>query len=816
MANPNIVNVTSILGTTTYYTPTGTAAVVLLPNTAASGTVFKINQIVAANVNGTSAVDTTVSIYSNGAVAQGSAPSGGVAYPIVSTVSVPADASLIVTDKTTAIYLMEGNSITITSGTASGITYSISYEVISLTGLQMSNRYKGAVISATPPTTSGGESGTASGVWTLEQQLQLTAASLWPIQPLPKYIEDVFSTYLYTGTGASLTITNGIDLSTNGGLVWLKSRSTAAAAGHKLTDTARGAGNALTANATNGSLSDATLLSAFNTTGFTLGTYGGTNNSGDTYVSWSFRKQPKFFDIQTWTGSGANRTISHALGSVPGCILVKRTDTGGYDWAVYHRSLANTQYLVLNDTAAAATGATWWNSTTPTSSVFSLGTDASVNASGGTYVAYVFAHDAGGFGLTGTDNVISCGTFTGAGATTPVTVNIGFEPQWILAKRTSGTSSWSIVDNMRGFVATTNGNVLLYPDTIGVDDTGNYIPGQPTSTGFNGLWTSGQTHIYIAIRRGPMKTPTVGTSVFSPITNSATTGTVNTTGFPVDMGIVRWRTGTDSNFLRSRLQGVSSTTTESGAFLKTNATDAESTAGGITRLWDNTGFQTTSGFSTYSTVYWNFGRAPGFFDEVCYTGTGSATTFAHNLAAVPELMIVKKRSATGAGSVYSAAIGNTQQLELFSSSGNSAAFVDTTQWNSTTPTSSVFTVGTNGAVNGSGATYVAYLFATCAGVSKVGSYTGNAGYTVTVPCGFTTGVRFVLIKRTDSTGDWYVWDSARGIIAGNDPYLALNDSAAEVTGTDYVDTYAAGFEVTSTAPAGLNATGGTYIFLAIA
>lgn len=130
MANPNIVNVTSILGTTTYYTPSGTAAVVLVPNAASSGTVFKINQIVAANVNGTSAVDTTVSIYSNGAVAQGSAPSGGTAYPIVSTVSVPADASLIVVDKTTAIYLMEGTSITVTSGTASGITYTISYEVI--------------------------------------------------------------------------------------------------------------------------------------------------------------------------------------------------------------------------------------------------------------------------------------------------------------------------------------------------------------------------------------------------------------------------------------------------------------------------------------------------------------------------------------------------------------------------------------------------------------------------------------------------------------------------------------------------------------
>ena len=131
MANPNIVNVTSIYGSTTYYTPSGTTAVVLLPNAAASGTVIKINQIVATNVNGASAVNATVSLYTNGAVAQGSAPAGGTAYPIASTISVPANASLIVVDKSTAIYLMEGTSITVTSGTASGITYSISYEIIS-------------------------------------------------------------------------------------------------------------------------------------------------------------------------------------------------------------------------------------------------------------------------------------------------------------------------------------------------------------------------------------------------------------------------------------------------------------------------------------------------------------------------------------------------------------------------------------------------------------------------------------------------------------------------------------------------------------
>lgn len=130
MANPNIVNVTAIYGKTTYFTPSGTSAVVLLTNAASSGKVLKINQIVVANVDGTNAVDCTVSIYTNGGVAQGSAPSGGTAYPIASTISVPADASLIVVDKTTGLYLEENTCISITSGTASKLTFSVSYEEI--------------------------------------------------------------------------------------------------------------------------------------------------------------------------------------------------------------------------------------------------------------------------------------------------------------------------------------------------------------------------------------------------------------------------------------------------------------------------------------------------------------------------------------------------------------------------------------------------------------------------------------------------------------------------------------------------------------
>jgi len=129
MAAVNIVNVTSIYGKTTYFTPSGTAAVVLLPNAAASSTVMKINEITATNTTGTAAT-TTVSIYTNGAVAQGSAPSGGTAYPIAGTISVPANAALIVSDKTTAFYLEEGISISVTSGTASAITYTVSYELM--------------------------------------------------------------------------------------------------------------------------------------------------------------------------------------------------------------------------------------------------------------------------------------------------------------------------------------------------------------------------------------------------------------------------------------------------------------------------------------------------------------------------------------------------------------------------------------------------------------------------------------------------------------------------------------------------------------
>jgi hypothetical protein len=211
-------------------------------------------------------------------------------------------------------------------------------------------------------------------------------------------------------------------------------------------------------------------------------------------------------------------------------------------------------------------------------------------------------------------------------------------------------------------------------------------------------------------------------------------------------------------------------------------------------------------------------RAPGFFDEVCYTGTGSAgLSVSHNLGVVPELIIVKRRDAS-----VNWAVG-TQ----FGASDFTFAFLNTTgagfvnQGYNTSygfyakPTTSAFTLDTASSVNSSTGTYVAYLFASLTGISKVGSYTGN-GSSQTINCGFTAGARFVLLKATSTTGDWVVFDSARGIVSGNDPYLELNTTDAEVTDKDAVDTDNTGFVVNETTGPNVNTNGVTYLYLAIA
>jgi hypothetical protein len=647
------------------------------------------------------------------------------------------------------------------------------------------------------------------------------------------YVEDVFSTFLYTGTGSTQTITNGIDLSGKGGLTWIKSRSVGE--DHYFFDTARGAGNHLNSNNTGAQESAVgnTDLYQYNANGFTLGPnyWGGVNTPSYTYCSWTFRKQPKFFDVVTWTGDGTNnRQIAHNLGAIPGAIFAKRTSSTA-DWYVYHRGLGSySAYLKLNTTAASVDsgGAPW--GATPTSTYFvtdSSGSNNFNNANGETYVAYLFAHDAGGFGTAGTDNVVSCGSFTEGSSA--VQVNLGFEPQWVIAKITNGGGNWWMFDNMRG-LDYSNTQSLRANSSAAELALGPPALIKPTATGFiaeSGLYGAGSTVIYIAIRRGPMKTPTVGTSVFGSVATTASSGTVRNTNIVFDMTLSKARTLSGQIYVQDRLRGFPATDTQYLIKeLYTTTTGAEGSGDGYAFQHGINNYQTqyvdSNYYSGYSYILHAFRRAPGFFDVVAYTGTGANIALTHNLGVAPELVFIKKRSNTGIWITYSKSIAIDRYLLLNGTgSSQSASGFGDWPWNNTAPTASIFNIGyssSNNAdytISSSGATYIAYLFATAPGVSKVGSYTGT-GTTLSIDCGFTAGARFVLIKRTDSTGDWYVWDTARGIISGNDPYLLINSTAAEVTGTDYIDPLSSGFEISSTAPAAINANGGSFIFLAIA
>lgn len=618
------------------------------------------------------------------------------------------------------------------------------------------------------------------------------------------YVEDVFSTYLYSGTSGAQSINNGIDTLNKGGLVWMKNRGSALS--HILIDTAQGCtfagGKNLISNSTNAAGTIAANTFQFDSTGFSFGSAasgGAINASGNTYASWTFRKAHKFFDVVTWTGDSVDgRQIAHSLGISPGCVIVKRTNAAG-SWIVYHRSATGTLTLETTDAQSGSrTGVTAVSDTT-----FTVSNSVSVNATGNTYVAYLFAHD------TTSDGIIQCGVLNAAGE-----VNLGWDPQWILHKpHTTAGTNWRIFDNMRGMPVGGN-EAVLAPNTADAESSSlDFL--SPTATGFD--YKLSTPAIYIAIRRGPMRTPTSGTSVFKPtvVTNTAS---VTTTNFPVDLSLQSARDTFPGTLVVDRMRGT--------AGLITFGTNEENGYWGpITgaKFDNNTGVTVDWSLGASSYVNWSFRRAPSFFDEVCVTsGTGTANPsgagerFKHNLGVVPEMMIWKDRQASTNWFVY--------HIGLSGNGANGWAYLNTTDaqltgsnfW-SGAQTATECSIRYTSGLSSSSRTLVGYLFASCPGVSKVGSYTGTGSGTQTINCGFSSGARFVLIKRVDSSGTWNVFDTARGISAGNDPVLWLNSTIDEgtITSND-LSPASSGFAVVHGGGNNLNAPGATYIYLAVA
>ena len=648
-------------------------------------------------------------------------------------------------------------------------------------------------------------------------------------------VTDVFSCYLYYGNNTTQAIVNNIDFNTHKGLVWVKDRgftrngSTTSAVSHMLVDTVRGASYRILSNTNDGNTSATNYFSSFNSNGFTVeqnASQGGLGEGGFRYVSWSFRRAPKFFDIQTYTGNGSSQQISHNLGSVPGSIFVKRVDVGSVDWVVYHRennlgSNPQDYALALNNSNGRQSGS-FWGGVAPTDGYFTVGGDNAVNNNGGTYIAYLFAHNNndGGFGPNGDQDIIKCGSYVGNGSNDGTSVNLGFEPQWVIIKRsgsgTTYTGDWMMFDNMRGVSSKLNDAVLRANTSNAEIGNLNYI--RFTPTGFTlessaqdvNSQVTGANYLYIAIRRGPLSPPTTASSVFTVDQGDTTSQNPQyTSNFIVDMAFDRNAPATSDNRLSARLI--------EGIYLKTNSSTYSSADSGFLFDYMDGWYKDAQNNSFYS---WMWKRAPKFFDVVTYVGTGSATTVAHNLEVVPEMMWLRRRAGAD-WIVYHKDIGNDKYIVL-----NEALFPvsSSTYFNNTTPSATTLTVGTNNSVNQFNQDYIGLLFATLAGISKVGTYSGDGttnGSNV-VDCGFSNGAKFILIKAEGNNSNdahWYVFDSVRGITAGNDYWIELDTNFSQQNVSVSVKPDNSGFAVVaSTTPghATVNKTGETYIFYAVA
>ena len=326
---------------------------------------------------------------------------------------------------------------------------------------------------------------------------------------------DYFNTKLYTGDGSTQAIT-GVGFQPD--WTWIKCRNRAEE--HVVFDVIRGATKKIYPNLTAAEATEANTLTSFDSDGFSLGSAGLSNSTGDTFASWNWKANgagsantdgsinstvsantTSGFSIVSYTGTGANGTIGHNLGQAPDMIIVKRRD-GADGWKVYHSSRGATKYLQLHTTDAEGTLSSQWNDTEPTSSVFSVGTAGDINGSGGrTYIAYCFAEKSG---------YSSMGQYTGNGNADGTFVYTGFKPAFVIAKDTSAVNNWRLFDNKRPAFNQTD--KLLFPslnsaETVNVSGSGAIdilSNGFKCKSSANGLNASGSTYIYMAFAEAPL------------------------------------------------------------------------------------------------------------------------------------------------------------------------------------------------------------------------------------------------------------------------------------------------------------------------
>lgn len=656
-----------------------------------------------------------------------------------------------------------------------------------------------------------------------------TLTGLSPIVYLPMTSD--YSVGENEGSGGDFTATdtptivtyNGTEYESGvgqGGMVWIKDRSSNYS--NYLYDTERGATYQLSTNTQNAHGADLDTVTEFTSRGFVIGDDIELNTNNNKYISWTWRKCPKFFDIQTWSGDGTSgRTISHNLGSTPGMVVVKCTSAGSTYWSTWHRSIGEKYLLLDNPLAETNAGFT----RTVNSTEYELGPNwPDENQSGRSYVGYFFAHNNndGEFGLNADQDIIKCGRYDGNSNgeynDSGTEVNLGFEPQWVMIKSaTWGSGDWQIFDNVRGMCARPADNSrdgddgVLFPNRNYTEDGGSSFI-RVTPTGFklesDGYAVNASIHdyIYVAIRRGDMEIPTDSTQVFHTRYSLHPADDFIHTGFVPDLTITRDTiTASQNNFWQPRLTRQTETNQR---LMWSNSTSAETATSG--RIYFHDGGYTNGYYydDNKESLTFAWKRAPHFFDVVTYNNTdASYTAVPHNLGVTPELVVLKRRTGSAAMEWY--VTGHASGKYLILNDNAAEASISTTYTSHTSTHIKPIQEGH----------CIAYLFASLDGVSKVGTYTGT-GANLTVDCGFSSGSRFVLIKRTDAQGNWLLFDVERGITTtSDDGVLELNTGNQSYTENNYasqnlISPANSGFLVPNNNRT--NVSGGTYLFYAIA
>ena len=658
------------------------------------------------------------------------------------------------------------------------------------------------------------------------------------VQCIPTIVpSEHFNTVLYDGDGGTKAIT-GVGFQPD--LTWIKQRS--GSASHSLQDTVRGAGqskNIYSDNtASEGTYGQFGYLSAFNTDGFTVvrGSGSHTNASSSTYASWNWKaggaavtnpqgdtasqisaNPDAGFSIVTHTSSMiSSQTFGHGLSSTPKIVISKVRNIADSWWVFMPDVIGSTNVLELNASAAARSVGLTFNANDTTFNI-------QWTSSSYDFLHYCFA-EVEGFS--------KFGSYTGTGASGNSIVT-GFEPAFLLVKRTDSGDNWLVFDNKRNPSAPVN--LALIPNSSSAEQTGNLGNGFSfLSNGFevvstdSGVNANGGSYIFMAFAADPTTVEPTLEDSFNTVTytGNGTTKSITSLDFQPDLVWAKSRTSTNFHYITDSVRGVNKV-------IYSNASNAEDADPNGLSSFNSNGFTVGTsggwnGANDYVAWCWKAAEIPAInnngsissvvsanpaagFSIVSYTGTGANGSFGHGLSAA-EMVIIKSRDQSTRNWIThfsSLGAGAYMSLNLTSENATSTARINTT-------TSTVVNIGTSANVNLNGDRLIAYCFHSVDGFSKIGSYVGSSASN-SIVTGFEPA--FVMIKRTNLAGGrWIMVDNKRGDGGFNvAKILNAQDSLAEFTASTYgINFNSNGFSIPAGASGNINSANNTYVYMAFA